>query len=134
MEKEIINETTSEVEKEEVKECNFKDGYVISVRFIGNTKPYFFHTYDETIKKGMYVVVETVRGIELGEAYSDATPISEFNIDFELKSVIRIGTQEDLNQYNENLVNAKEAFNVCKELIDKLQLDMRLLAKKQNIL
>ena len=122
MEKEIIGENISEVQNEEVKECNFKDGYVLSVRFIGNNKPYFFHTYDEKIKKGMHVIVETVRGIELGEAYSDATPISEFNIDFELKSVIRIGTEDDLEKYNENLKSAEVAFEVCKELIDKLQL------------
>lgn len=111
----------------------FEDGYVVSVCF-SNNRPYYFHTYDASIKKGMDVVVETVRGIELGHIVQDAKDIKEFE-EFKapLKSVTRIATKEDLKAYKDNLIAAEKAFDVCKNLVEELKLDMRLLKAEYTL-
>ena len=111
----------------------FEDGYVVSVCF-SNNRPYYFHTYDASIKKGMDVVVETVRGIELGHIVQDAKDIKEFE-EFKapLKSVTRVATKEDLKAYKDNLIAAEKAFDVCKNLVEELKLDMRLLKAEYTL-
>ena len=67
-----------EVKQEEVSEGKiYEDGYVVSICF-SNNRPYYFHTDNAEIKKGMDVVVETVRGLELGHVVYDAKDIKEF--------------------------------------------------------
>lgn len=44
--------------------------YAVSVRFQNSRKPYTFGCNDETVAYGDFVVVETVRGLELGEVVS----------------------------------------------------------------
>ena len=77
-----MEEKEVKVEEKKVEESTnegkiFEDGYVVSVCF-SNNRPYYFHTYDASIKKGMDVVVETVRGVELGHIVQDAKDIKEF--------------------------------------------------------
>ena len=59
-----------------------------AVRFNSAGKYYYFST-DLDVKKGDKVVVETVRGLELGEIITDLTDLSEFKLDNEL-NVLRI--------------------------------------------
>ena len=54
------------------------------VRFNNVGKSYYFST-DLEVYKGDKVVVETIRGLELGELVSDLKHLSEFNLDTELK-------------------------------------------------
>ena len=86
----------------------YEDGYVVSVCF-SNNRPYYFHTYNKDIKKGMDVVVETVRGLELGHVVTDAKDIKEFE-EFKapLKSVTRVATAEDKKAIDEIM----ERFNL----------------------
>ena len=46
--------------KEEDQGIVYKDGYFVNVFFSSSHKSYYFHTYDETLKKNTKVVVETV--------------------------------------------------------------------------
>ena len=59
-----------------------------AVRFNSAGKYYYFST-DLDVKKGDKVVVETVRGLELGEIITDLADLSEFKLDREL-NVLRI--------------------------------------------
>ena len=108
--------------KEEEQGTVFQDGYFVSVFFPSSHKSYYFHTYDENLKKNTKVVVETVRGIELGETIKDATPISEMNEEMALKSVVRIATEEDVNNHIKNEENAKAANSIILESIRKYEL------------
>ena len=133
-----MEEKEIKVEEKKVEESTnegkiFKDGYVVSVCF-SNNRPYYFHTYDASIKKGMDVVVETVRGVELGHIVQDAKDIKEFE-EFKapLKSVARVATKEDLKAYKDNLVAAAKAFDICKNLVNDLKLDMRLLKAEYTL-
>lgn len=111
----------------------YEDGYVVSVCF-SNNRPYFFHTENADIKKGTDVVVETVRGLELGHIVVGSKDIKEFE-EFKapLKSVIRIATEEDKKAHQNNLVAAEKAFDVCKKLVADLKLDMRLLKAEYTL-
>jgi len=112
--------------KEEEQGTVFQDGYFVSVFFPSSHKSYYFHTYDENLKKNTKVVVETVRGIELGETIKDATPISEMSEEMALKSVVRIATEEDVNNHIKNEENAKAANSIIIESIRKYELPMTL--------
>ena len=133
MEEKEIKVEEKKVEESTNEEKIFEDGYVVSVCF-SNNRPYYFHTYDASIKKGMDVVVETVRGVELGHIVQDAKDIKEFE-EFKapLKSVARVATKEDLKAYKDYLVAAEKAFEICKNLVNELKLDMRLLKAEYTL-
>ena len=112
--------------KEEDQGIVYKDGYFVNVFFSSSNKSYYFHTYDETLKKNTKVVVETVRGIELGETIKDATPISELQEEMALKPVVRVATEEDIANYEKNLENSKKASDIVLDSIRKYDLSMTL--------
>ena len=77
MEEKIEKVEEQKVEETPVEGKVYEDGYVVSICF-SNNRPYYFHTDNPDIKKGMDVVVETVRGLELGHVVTDAKDIKEF--------------------------------------------------------
>ena len=110
----------------------FTDGYFVSVVF-SNNRPYYFHTYDESITKNIHVVVDTVRGIELGKTSTDIKPISELQSELPLKSVLRVATEMDIKNYEENLELAKKAHEICKASIATFDLQMNLLKTEYTL-
>lgn len=112
--------------KEEDQGIVYEDGYFVNVFFTSSHKSYYFHTYDENLKKNTKVVVETVRGIELGETIKDATPISEMSEQMALKPVVRVATDEDLENHEKNIENAKQANSIILDSIKKYELPMTL--------
>ena len=69
--------------------------HYVGVRFKSVGKIYYFST---NLKMDALerVVVETVRGLELGEAVSQPKPLEELNLDAELKPIIRLATKDDI--------------------------------------
>ena len=67
-----------------------------SVKFKSAGKIYYFST-NLKLKKDDRVVVETARGLELGEISQELKDISEFNLDTELKKIVRKATRYDVN-------------------------------------
>lgn len=99
---------------------------IIGVRFKRVGKVYHFAPDGLDIKKGDTVVVETARGIEIGEVVVEKHEIDDNNIKKPLRSVIRIANAEDLKILEQNKKKEAEAFNVCCEKIKKHQLEMKL--------
>ena len=97
-----------------------------AVRFNSAGKYYYFST-DLDVKKGDKVVVETVRGLELGEIISDLTDLSEFKLDNELKRIKRVANRADIEVYNINKIKAQKSYEICKEIIAETSLDMHLI-------
>jgi len=110
---------------------NFK--YVISVKFSSSKKAYNFGTDSEDIKYGDHVVVETVRGLELGEVISDLRDASAHSLNIALKPVIRIGTAQDIEAHNRNKADSPEAFRKCQEAIAQLGLEMNLISAEYTL-
>ena len=100
---------------------------IIGVRFKKLGKIYFFDPDGIKVQKGKNVIVETARGLELGEVAVANKEISEDKLVAALKKAIRIATPEDEKIYHENEKKAAEAYKVCEEKIAKHGLDMKLI-------
>ena len=99
---------------------------IIGVRFKKIGKIYFFDSNNIKVKKGESVIVETARGIELGEVAVNNRQIEESKVVAPLKSVIRIATDEDKKIYEENEKRAQEAYDTCVNKIAEHKLNMKL--------
>ena len=96
-----------------------------SVKFKSAGKIYYFST-NLKLKKDDRVVVETARGLELGEISQDLHDISEFNLDTELKKIVRKATKKDIENYQKNVKDAKQALVTCKEIVSRYDVNMQL--------
>lgn len=103
------------------------NNYYIGVRFSENPKAYYFSTSDETLKNGDYVIVESLRGLELVSVLTDSLDISEYKSNLELKPIIRRANKEDIILHETNIKLAKEALILCESAVKGLNLDMKLL-------
>ena len=63
---------------------------VVAIQFNRLGKKYYFSTNGLDLKMGDFVVVETIRGFELGEAVSNIMQISEQEVVSPLKPILRL--------------------------------------------
>lgn len=96
-----------------------------SVKFKSAGKIYYFST-NLKLKKDDRVVVETARGLELGEISQELKDISEFNLDTELKKIVRKATKKDIENYQKNVKDAKQVLVTCKEIVSRYDVNMQL--------
>jgi cell fate regulator YaaT (PSP1 superfamily) len=99
---------------------------VINVRFRNRGKVYFFDPAGLAPSQGEQVVVETAKGLEIGECVQTVHEVDESGIVAPLRPVIRIATREDLKIAEENREKEKAAFAICQEKINGHGLDMKL--------
>ena len=97
------------------------------IRFNNVGKSFYFST-DLDLYKGDKVVVETIRGLELGELVSNLKHISEFNLDTELKKIKRVANRADLELFVYNQAKAEKSLEICKEIVKEYDLDMHLVS------
>lgn len=102
-----------------------KNKKILGVRFKSVGKVYYFST-EEELDKLTKVVVETARGLELGEVVTSVKNSKDLNLDMDFKPILRVATKEDLNNEEKNLKNAEEALEVCKKIVKKHKLEMNL--------
>lgn len=100
---------------------------VIGIRFKAVGKKYYFDPagFDVTINDK--VIVETVRGIELGTVIEELKEIDDSEVISALKPVLRVATEEDIRKQNKNQDDVPEALKKCQIQIKKNKLDMKLL-------
>lgn len=99
---------------------------VVGVRFKKAGKIYYFDPDDFDIQTNSNVIVETARGVEMGQVVISNREIPEEEIVAPLKKVIRIATEEDMKHAEENKKKEKEAFNICLQKIKDHGLEMKL--------
>lgn len=99
---------------------------MIGVRFKRPGKIYFFDPGKLRAEKGDFVIVETSQGEEYGEVVISNREIEEEKLVAPLKKVIRIATQKDRKQNEENKKKEEEAKKICIQKIKKHKLDMNL--------
>lgn len=100
--------------------------YFVGIRFNNTGKSYFFSSIEGSLKLGECVIVETIRGLELGYVATLPQPIDQYHLSLELKPIMRIASENDLRQHNENITRAKEALVYCAQEISRLGLKMNL--------
>ena len=86
---------------------------VVGVRFKKVGKVYYFDPCGLDIKKNMPVVVETARGLEVGEAAMSNREVEDDSIVKPLKKVVRIATEADMAIVAKNEKQELEAFKIC---------------------
>lgn len=99
---------------------------VIGVRLRRPGKIYYFNPGDKQINKGEYVIVETSFGQEYAEVVMENKQVEEEKIVAPLKDIVRVATQKDKEQHEQNLKSEKEAFEIAQENIKKHKLAMNL--------
>ena len=101
---------------------------IIGVRFRKAGKVYYFDPNDFWPRTGDFVIVETSRGMELGEVVTGSRSVSDAQIVAPLKKVVRVATEEDIRRAESIERREKEAFTICQEKILKHKLDMKLVS------
>lgn len=100
---------------------------VIGVRFRHAGKIYYFSPGKLKVKTGDYVIVETARGLEYGYVVIGNKEVDDSKVIQPLKPVMRMATEQDTRQAEENKEKEKEAFKICLEKIRKHKLEMKLI-------
>ena len=99
---------------------------IIGVRFKKPGKIYFFDPDGIEIEKGSFVVVETSMGKEFGEVAIANRTIPDEKLEKPLKKIIRVATNKDKKQNEENRKKEQEALKICQEKVKEHNLDMVL--------
>lgn len=107
--------------------------YVVSIKFSSSKKAYNFGTDDDTLKYGDKVIVETVRGVEIGEMISDLRDFSTYSSNLALKPVIRKATKQDLENDARNKRDTVDAEKQCQKCIEELGLEMYLISTEYTL-
>lgn len=107
--------------------------HIAFVSFSESNKLYTFGTNDDTLKVYDKVVVETVRGLEVGTIMKENQLFENVSTELEIKPVIRKATEKDLKDVEENKEAAKKAMVICEEAIQAQGLDMRLIEAEYTL-
>ena len=101
---------------------------VIGVRFKEVGKVYYFDPLDNKLSAGDMVIVETARGLECGKVATPNKTVSDEELAYPLKPLIRIATENDLRHLEENKLKEKEAYRICEQKIANHKLEMKLVS------
>lgn len=101
--------------------------YFVGIKFAGSSKAYYFSTNFADLKIGDKVVVETIAGYEIGEVSTALMSTAAYNSSLELKPIVRKPTNEDMEDYNLGIREAKMALEITRREVEKLSLPMNLL-------
>lgn len=107
--------------------------HACEIRFRSAGKRYYFDPLDFEIEEGMLVVVETIRGLELGEIVTTNIKVEEKFQDRELKPILRIATEEDIEADIENQKEEIEVIQTTKRLVKQNDLEMKVLASEYTL-
>ncbi len=100
---------------------------VVGVRFKKAGKIYYFDPKGLNLPYSERVIVETVRGLEIGTVVVPNRMVEEDDKFMPLSSVIRVATPADIKQEEQNAEKEKAAFEICEERIKKHNLAMTLI-------
>lgn len=106
---------------------------VVGIRFKAVGKKYYFDPKHLPLKMYDKVVVETVRGYELGEVIEEAKDVDDAQIISSLKPVLRKASERDLEDHEKNLESIPEDLKKIKHHIRNNKLDMKLLGAEYTL-
>ena len=99
---------------------------VISVRFRGGCKNYYFDPRGEQVKMGDQVIVETAQGAEFATCTEGNHEVADEAIVQPLCAMLRKATEADRRTVDYNRKKESEAFDICEKKIAEHGLDMKL--------
>ena len=102
--------------------------HFVGVKFSNTPRAYFFGVKDIELVIGDKVIVETVRGVELGTIAIDPITIDKYSNGLLLKPILRKATDTDIKICEINQKDAISALEICEMEVKKLNLDMNLIS------
>ncbi len=99
---------------------------VVSVQFRGRGKTYYFDPAGVKAAPGDLLVLETSKGLELGECVRGNHAVDDAAVVQPLRAVARAATDDDRRVAEINRKREKEAFGIAEEKIAKHGLEMKL--------
>ena len=102
--------------------------HFVGVKFLNTPRAYFFGVKDIELKLDDKVVVETVRGTELGTIAIEPISIEKYSNSLSLKPILRKATETDIKLADINQKDALFAMDICANEVKKLNLDMNLIS------
>ena len=99
---------------------------VISVRFRGGCKNYYFDPKGAQVKMGDQVIVETAQGPEFATCTQGNHEVEDSAIVSPLCAVMRMATENDRRTVEYNKKKESEAFDICEKKIEEHGLEMKL--------
>ena len=90
---------------------------VISVRFRGGCKTYFFDPRGAQVRMGDQVIVETAQGPEFATCTEGNHEVDESAIVKPLSPMLRMATENDRRTMEYNRKKESEAFDICERKI-----------------
>ena len=99
---------------------------VVSVRFRGGCKTYYFDPCGLTVFTGQHVIVETAQGLEYAQCTQGNHMVEDSRVVEPLRRVVRRATENDRRTVAYNRNREKEAFGICQKKILQHGLEMKL--------
>ena len=127
------NENLNTTENVEVKEEKKVYPYVYGISFKKALQTYFFGSDDNTLQVHDKVVVETIRGLELGEIKVGKKRVKDVKIETALKPILRKATPEDIENFEKNISLASNAETTFTQCVKDLNLDMHLVSAEYTL-
>lgn len=100
---------------------------IVGVKFKKEGKIYTFHAADLPLKQDDLVVVSTENGPAVGTVVREVQAVPAEQLTANLKNVIRLASDEDLNTCESNRRLEREAMQFCTRRIAERQLPMKLI-------
>ena len=101
---------------------------VISVRFRGGSKTYFFDPKGIPVRAGENVVVQTAQGLEFATCTQGNHEVADEAIVKPLSAIVRKATDNDFRVVEYNRKREQEAFHICEGKIADHGLEMKLVS------
>ena len=101
----------------------------VGVKFFNTPRAYFFGVKDDSVfELGEKVVVETMRGMELGEIAIATIDIEKYSSELGLKPILRKASSVDEKIFEANQKDAVKALEIGKREAENLKLDMNFIS------
>lgn len=100
----------------------------VGINFEGQPKIYSFDANKYNLKLGDEVVVETVRGLEIGKVATKPKRIEQVEDQEPLKKVLRLANREDIQRKEKNFKLAKEYKSRIVEIVEQFKLEMKVVS------
>lgn len=105
---------------------------VISVRFRGGCKSYYFDPHGIEVREGSFVIVETAQGLEYALCAEGNHEVEDSEVVQPLRPLVRLAAENDRRTMEYNRSREKEAFDTCQKKITAHGLDMKLVRVECN--
>ncbi|MFA5761048.1 MAG: stage 0 sporulation family protein [Dehalococcoidales bacterium] len=106
---------------------------VVGIRFKKAGKVYSFDPSGFELKTGDNVIVETARGMEVGQVARTVVKVFESMVNKPLKPVVRMATEEDMENAIQLESKEDEALVECAETVRRMNIPMKLISAEYNL-